>query len=205
MAEKTDLFLIHGAWSSPTSFNYLISVFSKHPEVNQIHAFSYNSTENVSNIIEKANEQVKKIDNDVILVGHSLGGIISAGISKNRNVKSLLTISSPLSGLKYNRLLMFYLNHRSPVLEDIMENAPIIQKIHSNVYSKPMTMIVSTSGFNPVIFEPNDGVVTVSSQIKWKPKIAQIKTINSSHHESLQHTSTIVELGRLLQKKEGGN
>lgn len=194
-----DLLFIPGAWSTTNSFNYMVSVFSKHPNIKRIYFFEYDAyTEQVSDVISRANETLDKFNKNTIIVGHSLGGIVATSIVKHKNVSKIMTISSPLAGLKFNKLVYFYLSHQIPILDDISEDSKLIKNLHSFEYNKPMTILVSTKGFNPIIFEPNDGIVTVSSQINWKPPHARVKEIPTSHHEILQSSDTIVELGRLL-------
>lgn len=199
MSDKIDLFLLPGAWSSGTSFNFMVSVFSKHPKVDKIHVLNYDFlSEEIPSVTDRAIKLLQDINNKAVVVGHSLGGIIALNISNHENVQGILTISSPLAGIKMNPLIMIYLNHYIPKFNEIVEKSNIIKDIHNKEYTKPMTMLVSTVGFNPFIFEPNDGIVTVISQTKWKPENARMKMIGASHHEILQHSDTIVELGRLL-------
>ena len=143
----TDILLIPGAFSSATSFNYMISVFSQHPNVEKIHTFEYCSvTEHLTDIINRANKTLTNLDQPVIVVGHSLGGVIAATLVNHRKSQSTLTISAPLSGIKLNRLVAFYLSHSIPIFDDLTESSPIIQSIHNAKYTKSFTMLASTHG-----------------------------------------------------------
>lgn len=177
------IFYIHGLNSSHTSFSYISAVLGETPKVN------YNSYQSLDKSILQVTKQIPK-DEPIVLVGHSLGGLIAAIIAdtKTRNVEKLITISAPLGGSKaavFARWVMRGL----PILSDITPQSKWIKGISKMEQACPTLSIISTGGSLPTSTEPNDSVVTVSSQkaLKFAKKIE----VKASHFEILQHTKTV--------------
>lgn len=150
---------------------------------------NYNSYQPLDKSILQVTKQIPK-DESVILIGHSLGGVIATIIAdtKVRNVEKLITISSPLGGSKaavFARWVMRGL----PILSDITPHSKYIKDIAKMETPCSTLSIISTGGSLPTSTEPNDSVVTVSSQkaLKFAKKIE----IKASHFEILQHQKTI--------------
>ena len=123
----------------------------------------------------------------VDIVGHSMGGLIALSLGQEKSVSSIVTIATPLGGLDIN-LLQSYLS-RSHFLSEIANNSKFIRQLHSQKISTPTLHLVTTHGFNPYIYEPNDGVVTVRSQMRWK--CGEVHEIHANHSEVLLHEDTV--------------
>lgn len=185
--EKRDLLLIHGAWSSPTTFNYLREKLKGCKALGATTCVEYDTnTNSIRDIINVCNKFLDKSTNPVVVVGHSMGGIIAVNLHDHANVDSIVTVACPLSGLNINKFLQVLIAYRTPSISDIMHLSPFIMQTHSHEYTKPITCLITTKGYNPAWYEKSDGVVSVSSQKRWVPNSARIHEIPYNHHEVLQ-------------------
>lgn len=185
------LLFIHGAWSTKYSFNYLIESIKKDHHVDEhiigIHHLEYDSvSENLSQLTARARKMLAKIEGEVIIVGHSLGGLIALALANMTNVSHILTASAPLSGVHIYKLFQPLLIFRAPFLVDAAPGSNFIHDLKRTTYKMPVDIIVSTKGYNPAIVEPSDGVVTIETQKKWVPDHATITMVEANHHEILQ-------------------
>lgn len=149
---------IHGAFSSPTAFNYVIDK-SKH--IWQSVDYS-DKTTGIDEIVEKLYEN---ITTDTILVGHSLGGVIGALLLAHEKIHGLITIGSPLGGIRLNHMFSMYM--AKSFVSELKPRGKIIQSTQISLHNteKDVYHVITTRGFNPFIFSESDGVVEVSSQL----------------------------------------
>jgi esterase/lipase len=185
----TKILAIHGAFSTPRMFNYLKK------ELND-HSWDFidygDRISNIEDIISHAKSAL--IDKNYTIIGHSMGGLIALSLADQPNVDRIVTIATPLGGLDIN-LIQTYLS-RSHFLTEISHNSKFIRQIHQQKVIKPTLHLVTTHGFNPYIYEPNDGVVTVRSQTRWS--CGQVHEIYANHSEVLLHEDTVKYLKNWL-------
>src|SRR4051812_25368241 len=95
MHQEPSLYFIHGLNSSHRSFAYLAKELDGKATIN------YSSHQPLAQSIAEVAAQIPK-NRPVILIGHSLGGVIAMLIAtaKLHNVQKVVTISSPLAGSK---------------------------------------------------------------------------------------------------------
>jgi pimeloyl-ACP methyl ester carboxylesterase len=170
------VFAIHGAYSSPTIFNFLkISI----PRV-QWKTFDYqDKIEKISNI---CNEALDILEEDCHLIGHSLGGLIALWLAAKRKVKSVTTIATPLNGIDIN--FVHQMLSPSSFVREIASGGTFVSDIQLNDYSNiPVLHIVTTRGYNPFMLEPNDGVVTLRSQHAWN--VGTVVDLPLNHSECM--------------------
>lgn len=185
--EKRDLLLIHGAWSSPTTFNYLKEKLKGCKALGTCTSIEYDTNSmSIGNIIDQCNRVLDTATHPVVVVGHSMGGIVAVNLHDHPHAESIVTVACPLSGLNINKFLQVLIAYRTPSISDIMHMSPFIMQTHSHEYTKPITCLVTTKGYNPAWYEKSDGVVSVSSQKRWVPNSARIHEIPYNHHEVLQ-------------------
>ena len=178
---------IHGAFASKHSFNYIEHKIGALGKLWVCQHLEYDShTENVFDIVERGKEILNDNNFEITIVGHSLGGLIALSLASEKNVKKVVTISSPLSGIDISPLFAPYLLINCPLLVDVLPQSKFIRDIKRKDFNIPINVISTEVNFYPVIPEPSDGVVTVKSQTSWVPKDATIDIINASHHEVLQ-------------------
>jgi pimeloyl-ACP methyl ester carboxylesterase len=172
---------IHGAFSSPTIFNYIrMQLGSQY----QWHFLDYQQeTGGLQDIISRARAPTEPHH----VVGHSMGGLIALALWYNLNVNSVTTISTPLGGVDVN-FMQQYLS-RSEFMSDISSSGDFIRGLQRATLTVPVQHIVSTAGFNPWIYEPCDGVVTVRSQRA--VALGPVYDVASNHAEVMMDDRTV--------------
>lgn len=198
-----NLFLIHGAWASEKAFSYIVSKVLSDCGVVNVHSFRYDcQKEHMEQIIERSNKELDLMQSnglETVIVGHSLGGLIALDLSQNDGVSKSITLASPLSGINFPRVMQFYLSYHAPVIKQISPTSKFIRNIHNKKYGKnPIDVIVSTEGFNPLIYEDSDGVVTVDSQTTWTPDPSTMILSSTNHHEILQSAEVVNHIEKAL-------
>jgi pimeloyl-ACP methyl ester carboxylesterase len=178
---KTFLF-IHGAWASKNSFNFISSQLTKVRNI--YHEYDTNNTE-LPAVIEEIKAKLDTLEN-VTVVGHSLGGVIALSLEAHPNVDEIITIASPISGIKINKIAQSFLTFRAPILKSVMSDSAFMFDLKNHKFTKPVTIFVANKGFNPAVYEKSDGVITYASQTDWVPETGTIVNIEASHHEILQ-------------------
>lgn len=149
------IWYVHGAGASKRSFNWLSKQLPEH----EARFFSYNTNDPVSSTAARL---YQAIDEPCILLGHSLGGIITTICASHPHVQKLVTISAPFGGVRHAGFMsMFSLE---PLFRDLRTHGPLLADVRNRPITKPHLAIVSTSGL-PFTSESNDGVLTVDSQM----------------------------------------
>jgi pimeloyl-ACP methyl ester carboxylesterase len=194
MVNKRNVMLIHGAWSSRNSFNYLSTMI----DINFGHIikhtifFEYDPIkESLADIILRANRELDDYTNtntntDTLVVGHSLGGLIALALSDHPNSYYTITMASPLSGIKVESLFQPFMYSRAPVLYHVSPNSALVKQLHKKEYVKPVNCLITTKGFNPLMIEKSDGVVSVASQDTWLPTSGVATYVDCNHYDILQ-------------------
>ncbi len=145
---------VHGAGGSEQSFNWIHKCLPEHTAV----FFNYSVKESISATI---NRLVPLIDRPTVLLGHSLGGIITATCAELPEVQKLITLCAPFGGVPHAELLSMF-SYES-LFRDLCFHSPLLTALRSKTILIPHLAIVANSGM-PLLKEPNDGVLTVSSQ-----------------------------------------
>ena len=177
------IFAIHGAFSSPRIFNYLKHRIGKDYTW---HFLDYqNETSGLTDIIKNITPP-----DSAHVVGHSMGGLIALGLAKQPWVRSITTIAPPLGGVDLN-LFQSYLS-RSEFVKEIASHSEFITKLRKQIINKPVQHLISTNGFSPWMYEPNDGVVTIRSQRALQ--IGEVHEIPANHAEVMMDNLTVEKL-----------
>jgi triacylglycerol esterase/lipase EstA (alpha/beta hydrolase family) len=149
------VYAIHGAFSSPRIFNYL------RYKIGSGFTWTYldyqDITSGIQDIIANVTEQEY-----CHVIGHSMGGLIALALANQSWVKTVTTIATPIGGIDVN-IFQSYIT-RSRFVTEIASHGDFISSLKSQKITKPVQHLITTVGFNPFIYEPNDGVVTVRSQ-----------------------------------------
>ena len=180
------IFAIHGAFSTPTIFNYLRLRLSK---CDWRFLDYHEDVKGVDDICARA-----VIDRPSHVIGHSMGGLIALALAADPNVISITTVATPLDGLGVNAL-QAYLT-RSGFINEVAYRSMFMQRLHRTKYSQPVQHLISTAGFNPYMYEDNDGVVTLKSQRGWAagPTIE----IAANHAEIMLRDETVAQLSSFI-------
>ncbi len=178
---------VHGAWSTPVSFNHMSCRVR-----GEWLRLSYRQDEDLGSIISRLDAEC---DSPCVVIGHSLGGIVALNLHDNPNVLGVVTMASPLAGLQISYLARFM--SRSGLIGDAASDGPIMRATRARTYSKPVLHLVSTRGFNPFAYEPNDGVVPMRSQRDWS--CGEVVDVDANHYEILQHPDAVSGITRFLR------
>lgn len=192
MSSPTIVF-IHGLNQTHLSFSHWKNTF---PE-NGISTVDYESRQPLADSIVQVSKALPKKE-ELVLVGHSLGGVVSTliALNKTHNVKKVVTISSPLGGSKaavYARWIVGGIR----VFSDITPTSPSIQRLVKEVPPCPVLSLISVAGSFLNSNEPNDGIVTVASQ-KALPYAKKVE-IKANHFEVLMHDKTVETIKKFVQ------
>lgn len=154
---------IHGANATPHSFNFIRQRLSHHSSTDIV----YDAHNPLDEIIDDAEATIlSAVDEPYHLVAHSLGGIVAVALSQRSKhmIKSIATMSTPFGGseaataasvlLPFNTFLK-NISTRSPTLREIITTGPVV----------PTLNVITTAGGTMFEHRPNDGVVTVESQL----------------------------------------
>ncbi len=163
---------VHGAGASERSFNWLKSNLPKH----NANFATYGISEAVLTVCARFSKQLNE---PTILLGHSLGGIISTLCVDNPYVQKLITLCAPFGGVRHANILSMF--SFEPLFHDLSEHSLTLTSARTKIITKPHLAIVGTSGL-PFTHESNDGVITVNSQMA---RQAQYKLLPLNHFEVL--------------------
>ena len=177
-----NILAIHGAFSTPLIFGFL-----KH----ELSQFNWKfvdyplQPDNIQSVLTRAQE-FEAGSSHFHVVGHSMGGLVALSLSSLPWVKSVTTIATPLGGIDLNPFQKWI--NRSHFLNEITSSSKLVKTLQTNSYSQPIQHIISTKGFNPWLWEDNDGVVTLRSQRSWCAG-SRIE-VPASHSEVMLHPTT---------------
>jgi pimeloyl-ACP methyl ester carboxylesterase len=179
MSIQRPIIFIHGAGASPQSFQYL----TEHLDTEHIYFQWDVNKHSLDECVTKLLFLIARVG-ECHLIGHSLGGIIAYVASKTTAVKSVTTIATPFGGC-YVPWWIRWLNWNSCFMRNIDPNNPIILEAQEQSWGTPTHIMVATSGTHPLILEPNDGVVTVQSQLSPLWFADELNYYNLNHFEVL--------------------
>lgn len=156
----TAVWYIHGANCTFRSFNYIRSKLPEH----DAQEFAYTHDGPVHKVVDRLVAALAAQPEPVILVGHSLGGVIAlAATQRSDKIAKVATMAAPFGGSE-TAALMRWLTP-SQLLDDIHPNAPLMCAIRQGrLHGTDAMSIVTTGGRNTMITGDNDGVVTIASQ-----------------------------------------
>lgn len=188
---------IHGLNSSHRSFKFISTLMGRDDDV----FVDYDSRQPLEASVQQVLKQIPK-KQPVVLVGHSLGGVIALVIAARKlvNVERVITISSPLGGSRFATWARWVASG-IPLLGDITPHSRHILEIKTAMIDVPVFSIISTGGSLPTSTEPNDSVVSVSSQTAFKG--AKKFEVKANHFEVLMHERTVEILKKLVEDQNG--
>jgi pimeloyl-ACP methyl ester carboxylesterase len=152
------LVYIHGASATSESFNYIRSKLGNGIDVN------YDSRNGFENNLNDIAGQLADVQ-DIVFIAHSLGGIYSLHLANimPEQVLGAVTLSTPYGGAEVAEFAQFFLPF-SRLMRDIGPSSWAMKQASKIKIQHPWTNVVTVKGQSPFMVEPNDGVVTISSQ-----------------------------------------
>lgn len=187
-----NLVYIHGASATSESFNYIRDKLGKGIDVN------YDSRNGFENNLNDMLDQLSNVK-DIAFVAHSLGGIYSLHIANTlpKQVLGAVTLSTPYGGAEVAEFAKFFLPF-SRLMRDIGPSSWAMKQADKIKIQHPWTNIVTVKGHSPFIMEPNDGVVTISSQKHHEDM--ELVEVDYNHYEVVLNDK-VVDLIRERVKK----
>lgn len=155
---KPQIWFIHGAASSPLSFNWLKTQLRPHEAVD----ISYDNITPLVDTISYIRTEVAKCDVPPIIIGHSLGGVIAASVAQVSPVAKIATLGTPFGGSFAASVMRWFMP--TQLMRDISQQSPILASLKNDPPRVPILSFVTDSGLS-VLGERTDGVVTVRSQM----------------------------------------
>jgi pimeloyl-ACP methyl ester carboxylesterase len=152
------LVYIHGASATSESFNYIRSKLGNGIDIN------YDSRNGFENNLNDIAGQLVDVQ-DIVFIAHSLGGIYSLHLANimPKQVLGAVTLSTPYGGAEVAEFAKFFLPF-SRLMRDIGPSSWAMKQASNIKIQHPWTNVVTVKGQSPFMAEPNDGVVTISSQ-----------------------------------------
>jgi pimeloyl-ACP methyl ester carboxylesterase len=151
------IWYVHGSGGSEISFTWLRQQLSYDAKF-----FSYQVNESTETCIDRLACLLLAEPEPVILLGHSLGGIISLACAARTNrIARLITMCAPFGGLQHASLASMF--NSAPMFRDLRQYGSLLKELRGVHIIAPHLAIVASHGM-PHINETNDGVVTLASQ-----------------------------------------
>lgn len=185
---------IHGASASSASFNYLRSQLSESNE----HAIDYSSRVPFFVNLQRIVHEIKHF-NEIFFIGHSLGGIYALHLANllPQQTVGAVTLSTPYGGSREADIIQF-VDPFTALWRDVGPWSCPIQQALAIKPPCPWLNVVSTRGSSPLILGPNDGVVTVASQMA-HPKI-KTTIVETTHYEVTQCKESVTIASDALRR-----
>jgi pimeloyl-ACP methyl ester carboxylesterase len=194
MTKTPILVFLHGAWASPACFNFIRNCLPKHRAILPEYDFGPALYDTAKEVAYDINSQLKT--DEYILIGHSLGGVLSYRLALDDiRCKKLVAISAPFNGSVHAATAHNMINPWPPKT-DLIPNSEFLSKLKTQEAKFKSLSLISTGGKMPMFNEPNDNVLTLSTQIN-SPIANQIQ-ISTTHSEILQHEETVSQIQRFI-------
>jgi pimeloyl-ACP methyl ester carboxylesterase len=189
--------LIHGANSTSKSFKYLSEYFPDR----ELLFVEYNCDNGLRSNIELIFDFINQLDEPVDIVAHSLGGIIALAVhQKGALIDRIVTLSAPFGGSQA-AIFLSWIYPRNQLFRDIRPSCSVLQEIHNRPITIPVLSIITHGGAIPAISGPNDGVVSVASQISLDGP--EYLSLDLNHFEVLLSSYVVEEIQSFLGIDDG--
>lgn len=190
---------IHGANATELTFEFIRQNLPTHTGLCANYSVDTPIVENIQNIEKLCIEEYGK--KPFHIIAHSMGGLIALKLINNKklNIKKLITLSTPFNGHRFAEFLKWvFPGYR--LYDDISPSSDFIKEIQKMRFDVPIQSIVSINGYNPVFRQPNDGVVTVESQLTLKD--AEFFEIDLCHFEILLSKDVVIKIEEFFFTKK---
>lgn len=188
---------LHGANASPSSFTYLRDNLPEHP---LDLAPSYQVDDGLAANTRSLVEYMKLVHGNqpFDIIAHSMGGLIAVGLARaGLNIRRIITLGTPFGGsAAAGYLKWLYPGHH--MFDDISPNSSYLTSLRATPLGIPVDAFVTHGGRSPLMGEPNDGVVTVASQMAFPG--ARYHRIDLNHFESLLSSHVVEQISDLLEE-----
>jgi len=194
------LALIPGAYSSPITWAYFKKEMPE--EIEKIY-LDYNPELPIEDIVKSFEKKLKDVEDDIILVGHSLGGILALSLAQRcKKISKVVTVATPFGGIFISRWMIWpswFFTPLNSLWRNTHPDNKMLKRIRNREPRVPATCFVVETKNSTMWFEPSDGVVTVHSQsVLEDKKNINHKKIYCTHADSILHQDVIDCIKALL-------
>lgn len=180
----THIVYVHGACASGKSFTRIIEKLPEH----QAHIVEYTMDTDLEQVVRKIDAMIKQIGKPVSIISHSLGGVLSVAASHmNPLITGVMTMGTPFGGCKAADMIRWF--NRHIMFEGISTHGVVIKRNLSTPLNCRVVSVVTSKSGNPMFLEPNDGVVTVASQVALKGP--EYIYLHNTHNEVLMSDEVV--------------
>jgi pimeloyl-ACP methyl ester carboxylesterase len=181
-----NIIFIHGASSTPVSFNYIKQNLPVHKSFD----FYYDTTIDIEDTVKELYDFLPA-EEEFDIIGHSLGGILTVAVTylnDNKKIRKCILLSSPLAGSKIASFVK-WMYPKYGLFDNVSVSNPLILTIQARGAIVPTLNVITSGGEVPLIKEKNDGVVSVASQMSLKN--CDLEFLDLNHFEVLLSPKTI--------------
>jgi pimeloyl-ACP methyl ester carboxylesterase len=205
VADKPLLVLVHGMTDSPLRWQALLKKLNY--ESYQVLRFHYPTgmpLDTDAQVLAKMLERViaRTPNQRMIIIAHSMGGLVSrraiqhlATDKKTATVDYFFSVATPWGGHQLAALGAAQSPIVVPVWRDLAMNSTFLKQLYAQRLPTAINfdLFYATAGGRAIFNEPNDGVVTVKSQLdeRAKQEAKNIVAINSAHVAALLHADAL--------------
>ena len=172
------LVYIHGASATSESFNYIRKQITGYEDL----VINYDSRNGFEKNLADMRYQLSNY-HSIFFICHSLGGIYALHLADELKGKVLgaVTLSTPYGGAEVADVAKYFMPY-SRLLKDIGPSSWAMRQGDAIDIHHPWTNVVTVKGNSPWVPQPNDGVVTVSSQ-KHHTQGMELIDLDYNHYE----------------------
>lgn len=177
---KFKLFILPGAGNASYK-SFLLKKFLKNKGFDVKYIYYPSTKLNLNQLTKFVNNEIKECGGDVVLIGHSIGGVVAMNIHNN-NIIHRITIASPLKGALFSKQMKY-------ITPDIIyRNLPITIQESPNYFINPINNRYTTISTGGDVF---DGTIYKKETILNPMK---------HHHIPFNHHKLILYDYRLFKK-----
>lgn len=173
------IWYIHGANNTDASFNWIIDQLPNHDH----RTLTYSSSKPIWGEVERLAMIINGTPG--IIIGHSLGGMIALALSHIVETEGVITLAAPFGGSEMAGLLSWMMP--SELFKTVHPRGSFVK----SMTARPRVPVLGIVARSPVtsFSRPNDGIVTVSSQMAVNG--IDYVVIPTTHSEILLNPMTI--------------
>jgi pimeloyl-ACP methyl ester carboxylesterase len=202
---KPLLVLVHGINDSPRRWQPLLKKLDH--EKFQVLRFHYPGGMSIDVTAQVLAQMLHRVllqspKSDIVIVAHSMGGLVSRAaiqyletFGNASSVKEFFSIATPWGGHQLASIGI----QQSPLIVPVWRDLALESEFFQGIYSRrlPATvrfnLLYASGGGIEIFGEPNDGVVTVKSQLdeRARREAVQVRNINAAHIPALVDKDTV--------------
>lgn len=187
---------IHGAGSSPDTFNFIREHVKAPNEV----LLAYDCENGFRQNLDAMAERIDGME-DLFFIAHSLGGVYALHLASRLagQVRGGVTMATPYGGSR--SAVMLSMIAPCQLYRDIQPHSDAMNFVRTAQAPDGWTALVSTKGRTTFMSGANDGVVTSDSMYSLKG--ASFVEVEATHHEIVQSWKSIeaIKAALAVQRK----